>query len=75
MPSHPNSGQVTNLNSNKNSNLQSLNTSQVMVDEERVDKMMDRFGYSSEYIIETLENDELNHASATYFLIEIPKEY
>jgi hypothetical protein len=46
-----------------------------MVDEERVDKMMDRFGYSSEYIIETLENDELNHASATYFLIEIPKEY
>lgn len=71
----PVSGPVSNMQSNKNSNLQSLNTSQVMVDHERVDKMQELYGFPPEYVIDKLENDELNHASSCYFLLDVSKEY
>lgn len=50
-PSAPISNQVSQLNSNKTSNLHSLNTSQVMVDEEKVDKMQSLFGFTPDYIV------------------------
>ena len=61
--------------SNINSNIGSLNTSQIMVDEDNVDKMQQRFGYDPNYIISELNNDELNHATTTYFLIDKTKEF
>ena len=56
--------------SNLNSNIGSLNTSQIMVNEDNVDKMEKRFGYDPNYVISELNNDELNHATTTYFLID-----
>lgn len=61
--------------SNLNSNIGSLNTSQILIDEENVEKMQHRFGYDPNYVITELNNDELNHATTTYFLIDITKEF
>ena len=57
------------------SNLQSLNTSQIMIDEEKIHKMKDLYGYEPEYVYDQLENDELNHATSTYFLMNQEKEF
>lgn len=46
-----------------------------MIDEENVDKMQARFGYDPNYVISELNNDELNHATTTYFLIDKTKEF
>jgi hypothetical protein len=46
-----------------------------MVDHERVDKMQELYGFPPEYVIDKLENDELNHASSCYFLLDVSKEY
>ena len=56
--------------SNLNSNIGSLNTSQIMVNEDNVDKMEKRFGFDPNYVIGELNNDELNHTTTTYFLID-----
>jgi hypothetical protein len=39
------------VSSNINSNIGSLNTSQIMIDEENVEKMQQRFGYDPAYVI------------------------
>ena len=52
------------------SNLASLNTSQILVDEERIEKMWNKFGYKQQYVIDCIENDEMNFATATYFLMD-----
>ena len=36
--------------------------------EEYVLKYVENFGYKRDYIIKSLEKNELNHATATYFL-------
>ena len=54
--------------------LNSLNNSAVMVDEERIESM-GKFGYRSEYVLECLDNDELNHATTSYFLMDCEKEF
>ena len=41
-----------------------------MVNEDNVEKMENRFGYDPNYVIGELNNDELNHATTTYFLID-----
>ena len=46
-----------------------------MVEPERVEYMEEMFGYRYNYVIEQLENDELNHATTTYFLLEAEKEF
>jgi len=56
--------------SNLNSNIGSLNTSQIMVNEDNVEKMEKRFGFDPNYVISELNNDELNHTTTTYFLID-----
>ena len=37
------------------------------IDEEAL-KYVENFGYKKEYIIKSLESNELNHATATYYL-------
>ena len=36
--------------------------------------MQELFGFPIDYVIESLENDELNHASSTYFLLDVAKD-
>lgn len=50
--------------------IQSLNTSQVILDEDKMEKMVELYGYSFNYVKEQLEGDELNHATTTYFLVD-----
>ena len=63
------------LDSNLQSQLQSLNTSQQMVDADRVERMEEQFGYDYNYVIDQLESDTLNHATTTYFLMDTEKEF
>jgi hypothetical protein len=49
---------------------QSLNTSQVILDEDKIDKICDLYVYQFDYVKEQLENDELNHSTTCYFLID-----
>lgn len=46
-----------------------------MIDEEKIHKMKDLYGYEPEYVYDQLENDELNHATSTYFLMNQEKEF
>jgi serine/threonine protein kinase len=54
-----------------NNNLLKLNVSMIKgsfnIDEEAL-KYVENFGYKKEYIIKSLESNELNHATATYYL-------
>ena len=44
-----------------------LNKENFLIDEEAL-KYVENFGYQKEYIIKSLELNELNHATATYYL-------
>ena len=57
------------------SNIHSLNNSQEMIDREKIEKIEEMFGFDQEYLISQIENDELNHATTTYFLIDQQKEF
>lgn len=46
-----------------------------MVDEEKVDELVKKFGYDYNYLMQELSIDELNHATSTYFLIDQMKEF
>lgn len=37
--------------------------------------MEDLYGYDYDYIIESVENEELNHATTVYYLIDQEKEF
>ena len=52
-----------------------MNTSMHILDEERIEKIESLYGYPQEFMRSQLENDELNHATATYFLIDQEKEF
>ena len=45
----------------------SINNDKLIIDENAV-KFVENFGYKKEYIIKSVELNELNHASATYYL-------
>ena len=45
----------------------SMNTDNFILNEEAI-KYVENFGYKKEYIIKSLEGNELNHATATYYL-------
>ena len=45
----------------------SMNLDNFIIDEEAI-KYVEKFGYKKEYIIKSIESNELNHASATYYL-------
>ena len=45
----------------------SINKDNYTVDEEAV-KFVENFGYKREFIIKSIESNELNHATATYYL-------
>jgi len=42
----------------------------VILDEEKIEKICEKFSYTYEYVREQLEMDELNHATTCYFLID-----
>lgn len=46
-----------------------------MVDADRVERMEEEFGFEYNYVIDQLENDQLNHATTTYFLMDTEKEF
>ena len=48
---------------------ESLNTSQVIIDEDKVHLMEKNFEYSRDYIIKQIESDALNHCTSTYYLL------
>ena len=48
-------------------NTTSTNSNTFYIDEMTL-KFVENFGYKRDYIIRCLENNELNHATATYFL-------
>ena len=58
---------ISYLNSNFLKTNSSINTDNFVIDEDAV-KFVEDFGYKKEYIIKSLELNELNHASATYYL-------
>lgn len=41
-----------------------------MIDREKTEKIEELFGYEQEYLISQIENDELTHATTTYFLFD-----
>ena len=63
------------IDSNMVSAVQSLNNSAVMVDEEKIEKMSEMYGYQYDFVLNHLDNDELNHATTTYFLLDCEKEF
>lgn len=63
------------IESNATSNLHSLNTSQIVVDTEKAQQLEDLYGYDYDYIIESVENEELNHCTTVYYLIDQEKEF
>lgn len=48
---------------------ESLNTSQVIIDEDKVYKMEKEFAYPRDYVIKQIESDALNHCTSTYYLL------
>jgi len=58
---------ISYLNSNFLKTNSSINTDNFIIDEDAV-RFVEDFGYKKEYIIKSLELNELNHASATYYL-------
>jgi hypothetical protein len=78
MPGHggADSGQpVSQIDSNATSNLHSLNTSQIVVDSEKAQKLEELYGYDYDYCIESVENEELNHCTTVYYLMDQEKEF
>ena len=63
------------IESNATSNLQSLNTSQIVIDSEKAQKVEELYGYDLDYIIESVENEELNHCTTVYYLLDQEKEF
>ena len=55
--------------------LQSLNTSQEIPNDDKIEQMLHSFHYPPDYIRQHLLNDNLNHYSTTYFLIDQTKEF
>ena len=59
------------MTDSSNNNLLKINVSMIKdnfkIDEEVI-KYVENFGYKKEYIIKSLELNELNHATATYYL-------
>ena len=45
----------------------SMNLDNFIIDEEAI-KYVENFGYKKEYVVKSIESNELNHASATYYL-------
>ena len=45
----------------------SMNLDNFILDEEAI-KYVENFGYKKEYVVKSIESNELNHASATYYL-------
>ena len=62
-----NSMQKKYVNINKSRLSVLINTDNFIIDEDAV-RFVEDFGYKKEYIIKSLELNELNHASATYYL-------
>ena len=62
-----NKKEISSLNSNFLKTNNSIRNDKFVIDEEAV-KFVESFGYKKEYIIKSLELNELNHASATYYL-------
>lgn len=70
------SGQpISQIDSNATSNLHSLNTSQIVVDTEKAQTLEEQYGYDYDYVIESVENEELNHCTTVYYLIDQEKEF
>ena len=63
----PNKNEISYLNSNFLKTNSSNIIENYIIDEDAV-KFVEDFGYKKEYIIKSIELNELNHASATYYL-------
>lgn len=46
-----------------------------MVDSDKAQNIEELFGYDLDYIIESVENEELNHCTTIYYLIDQEKEF
>jgi serine/threonine protein kinase len=62
-----NKKEISSLNSNFLKTNNSLNNDKYIIDEDAI-KFVESFGYKKEFIIKSIELNELNHASATYYL-------
>ena len=65
-----NSGSKDNLNLKmikNNKDTFSTNSNTFFIDDNAI-RFVEDFGYKREYIIKSLENNEMNHATATYYL-------
>ena len=62
-----NKKEISSLNSNFLKTNNSINDDKFIIDNDAV-KYVESFGYKKEFIIKSLELNELNHASATYYL-------
>ena len=62
-----NKKEISSLNSNFLKTNNSINNDKFIIDEDAV-KFVESFGYKKDYIIKSIELNELNHASATYYL-------
>ena len=59
--------ETSSLNSNFLKTNNSINIDKYIIDEEAL-KFVESFGYKKEFIKKSIELNELNHASATYYL-------
>ena len=59
--------EVSSINSNFLKTNSSVNNDKCIIDEEAL-KFVENFGYKKEFIIKSIELNEINHASATYYL-------
>ena len=50
--------------------LQSLNTSQEILDDDKIEKLERDFGYPPAYTRQQLMDDKLDHCTTTYFLVD-----
>ena len=62
-----NKKEISSLNNNFLKANNNTSNDKFIIDEEAV-KFVEGFGYKKEYIIKSVELNELNHASATYYL-------
>jgi non-specific serine/threonine protein kinase len=62
-----NKKEISSLNSNFLKTNNSINDDKLLIDNDAV-KYVENFGYKKEFIIKSIELNELNHASATYYL-------
>ena len=62
-----NKKEVSSINSNFLKTNSSINNDKFIIDEKAL-KFVESFGYKKEYIIKSIELNELNHASASYYL-------